>query len=302
MKKRLEVTIGELLKQAEAKLRHANIEEKNSKAKRILAGILGKPKEFLLMYDNQVIPQEVQESYQEAIEKLAKGTPLQYITGFQEFMGLTFQVTPDVLIPQPDTEVLVEEVLAVLQAIPIKQQKLATQKETEVTPKKHILDMCTGSGAIAISLAKYLPGMEVTGADISLAALSVAKENAKKNRVDVTWVQSDMFENIKEKYDIIVSNPPYIATKVIATLPQEVQCEPRLALDGGKDGLYFYEVLASTAHKFLKEKGMLALEIGFDQAVAVRRILEKTEKYEEIKVKQDLSKNDRVILAKLKEA
>ena len=181
-----------------------------------------------------------------------QGTPLQYITNHQEFMGYDFFVDENVLIPQPDTEILVEEVLKLAQA-----KKNCT-----------ILDMCTGSGCIGISLAKRLQkDVQITLVDISNKALKVAEKNAINNKVNVQLIQSDMFNNIdtSKKYDIIVSNPPYIETDEILNLNKQVQNEPHLALDGGKDGLDFYRIFANEAYKYLNKGGYLCLEIGYNQ-------------------------------------
>lgn len=238
--------------------------------------------------------------------------PLQYITNEQEFMKLKFYVDENVLIPQPDTEILVEQIIN-------------DYKEKEVK----ILDLCTGSGAIAISLAKYIKKSIVTATDISNKALQIAKLNAEKNlcHTRIKFMLSDMFANIengknydnkinntiendenlnkkinnnKDKilFDVIASNPPYIKTDVIKKLDITVQNEPILALDGGKDGLKFYKIIAENAYKFLNENGRLYLEIGYDQKQEVIGLLEKTNKYENIICIQDLAGNDRVIIAK----
>jgi len=199
--------------------------------------------------------------------------------GVAEFMGLKFKVTKDTLIPQPDTEILVEETLKVIK------------------PKDKVLDMCTGSGAIAVSIAKYKNNIKVVASDISKKALDVAISNAKFNNADITFIESDMFQNISQKFDVIVSNPPYIKTKVINALPKEVQKEPYIALDGGEDGLKFYKIFAKQAHNFLNENGMLFLEIGYDEAESVVALLKNTNKYKKIYVKKDLNKIDRVIIA-----
>ena len=167
--------------------------------------------------------------------------------------------------------------------------------------KKSVLDLCTGSGAIGVSIAKYSDTV-VTMSDISKNALEIAKKNAESNEVTdkCNFVLSDMFENIEGEFDIIVSNPPYIKTKVINTLDKEVQNEPQLALDGGEDGLNFYRIIAENAYKYLNKDGILALEIGYEQKEEVIALLEKVGQYTEIYCKKDLGDNDRIIVCKLK--
>lgn len=211
---------------------------------------------------------------------------MQYITNQQEFMKLNFYVDENVLVPRPDTEILVEEVIKI-----VKKQK-----------KEQILDLCTGSGAIGISIAKYVASSNVVLADISKEALQVAKKNAKQNGVEkqITLIQSNLFEKIQTTFDIIVSNPPYIRSKVIKTLQKEVQQQPQIALDGGEDGLFFYRDIIKKAKQYLNPNGYLCLEIGYDQKESVIGLLEESNQYQEIENKKDLSENDRVIIAKVR--
>ena len=238
-----------------------------------------------VLFKEEELRKEKEEQYQKMIQKIIEGTPLQYITNYQEFMKLPFYVNEHVLIPQPDTEVLVEEVIK------------RVGKEEGLT----ILDIGTGSGAIAISLATYLKSQleMIIGSDISEDALQVAKENARKNNVEIDFIKSDMWENIpKVLFDVIVSNPPYIASKVIPTLEVQVQKEPILALSGGKDGLLFYKRILKEAFLYMRPNGYLCLEIGYDQKESVIEIAKQQKQYDQIEAIQDLSGNDRCIIMK----
>lgn len=256
-------------------------------SKILLKHLLNANDSYLIINFDKAVELSVEEKFKESIELLKNEIPIQYITNYQEFMGLSFYVDSNVLIPQPDTEILVEEVLDIL------------KKDSD--KKKLVLDLCTGSGAIGISIAKYSEG-SVMMSDISKKALEIAKKNAERNEVadKCNFILSDMFESIDEKFDIIVSNPPYIKKEVISTLDKEVQNEPHLALDGGEDGLDFYKIIAENAYKYLNKDGILALEIGYDQKEEVISLLEKVGQYKEIYCKKDLGNNDRIIVCKLK--
>ena len=217
------------------------------------------------------------------IDKIINGKPIQYITNEQEFMKLKFYVDENVLIPQPDTEILAEKIIDEY-----------SDKEVK------IWDLCTRSGAIAISLAKYIKKSNIIATDISNKDIQIAKLNAEKNLVHkkIKFILSDMFKNIEnDTFDLIVSNPPYIKTDVINNLEKSVQNEPNIALDGGEDGLKFYKIIAENAYKFLNNNGKLYLEIGFDQKENVINLLQKTYKYNEITCIKDLAGNDRLIIA-----
>ena len=232
---------------------------------------------------NQSMPLSEEEekkvnSYFEAIQKRSEKIPLQYITGEQNFCGLDFYVNENVLIPRLDTEVLVEKIL-----------------ECE-EPGQSVMDMCTGSGCIAITLQK-LGGFQVMAVDISEEALTLARKNAQRNQAQVTFFQSNMFDQLSNtsKVDVIVSNPPYIESKVVDELDDEVKkYEPRLALDGMEDGLHFYRILAREGKRFLNEGGRLYAEIGFDQAEAVKEIFG-AQGFLDIQVYKDLAGLDRVV-------
>ena len=232
--------------------------------------------EYFLRMNEEMAPEE-EAKYREYIERREKRIPLQHITGTQEFMGLEFLVNEHVLVPRQDTEVLVETVLDDLQ------------------PGMDVLDMCTGSGCILLSLMKLRKDVCGTGVDISEEALDVARGNAEKLDVKATFLQSDLFEKVEGTYDVIVSNPPYIRTCVIEELEAEVRLyDPMLALDGKEDGLYFYRRIIGESVKFLKEKGKLYFEIGHDQGVDVKQLMEEAG-FSYVTVKKDLAGLDRVV-------
>lgn len=239
--------------------------------------------EIIANFDKEV-KEEQRVRYYLALIEIIQGMPIQYITNKQEFMKLDFYVDENVLIPQPDTEILVEKAI----------------EEAKKIENVEILDMCTGSGCIGISIAKNIENAKVTLVDISKYAIEIAKKNALRNKVEsqLTFIQSNMFEKVEKKFDIIVSNPPYIKTDVIPKLDKQVQNEPHIALDGGKDGLKFYKIIIEEAKKYLKENGKLILEIGYDQKEEVENLIKQSGQYKKIEVIKDLSQNDRVIIGK----
>lgn len=256
----------------------------------IMEEVTGFNKTAWLVHNCEDIPQEQYTCFKEMAERLLADEPVSYILGTREFMGLEFNVNRNVLIPRQDTEHLVEEVL-----------RSCDKKENILENPVRILDLCTGSGCIAISIKKFLDrkgtASEVIASDISEGALAVAKENAKKNDVQVSFIQSDMFENIEGKFDLIVSNPPYIPASQLRTLENKVVgFEPMGALYGGEDGLSFYRIIANEAKKYIKSGGRLFLEIGFDQGKTVPELL-KTAGFEEIEVLKDYNNLDRVVKA-----
>lgn len=267
-------------------LKDNNIENASNIARILLANLLNKSKEYLVINDKEELKEELVEKYNKYLKQIIEGYPLQYITHNQEFMKLNFYVDENVLIPQPDTEILVEEVINIC-------DKKYKNKEIK------ILDLCTGSGAIAISLGKYIQSAEITAIDISKKALEVATKNAKSNEVKIKFIKSNMFEDINDKYVIIVSNPPYIETNVISELSKQVQNEPKIALDGGADGLDFYREIAQNAYKYLETNGFLVMEIGYNQKDTVIEILSNENKYKNIECIKDLDNNDRVIKAQI---
>lgn len=280
------MTIKEALNKGMILLKSNQIDSPKLKARLLLQYVLKLKREQIIIYDNMQIEKEQEKEYLQNIQKLIKGIPLQHITNTQEFMKMNFYVNNNVLIPRPDTEILVEEVI-----------KLGKEKKNPV-----ILDLCTGSGAIAISIAKYLPSAKVYASDISKKALEIAKINAKNNGVSdkIKFINSDLFEKIKEmKFDIIVSNPPYIKTSEIKLLDNEVQKEPILALDGGKDGLDFYRKIVTEAYSHLKYESYLCFEIGYDQKEEVTKIIKDAKVYSKTYCKKDLYANDRIIVTQV---
>ena len=278
------MTIKEIQTKGMIMLKGSNIDSPKLKARLLLQYILKTPRQYLIVYDNEEVGKKEQWEYFVNIEKMTNGVPLQHITHSQEFMKMDFYVDENVLIPRPDTEILVEEVINIAQKIE--------------NPK--ILDLCTGSGAIAISIAKNVPNAEVYAIDISDAALSIARKNAKKLEAKVKFIKSNLFNKLeKKKFDIIVSNPPYIKRKDIDFLSKEVQKEPEIALDGGIDGLDFYKKITEQAIEYLKLGSYLCYEIGYDQKDDVMAIIQENKNYGGTYCKKDLCDNDRIIITKV---
>lgn len=281
------MTISDAIKKGMIELKNVNIEEPKLKARLLMQYVLNESRQYVIVNDMEQLDKAKEKQYLEEIKILKKGVPIEHITHQKEFMKMSFFVDKNVLIPRQDTEILVEEVIKIA-------KKINARK---------VLDLCTGSGAIAVSLAKYLPQAEITAIDISNDALKIAKKNAISNNVQnqITFISSDMFTNLgEEKFDIIVSNPPYIKTNVIKNLDIQVQSEPYIALDGGKDGLDFYKKIINESYQYLKYNGYLCLEIGFDQKIDVIELIENTERFTGTYSKKDLFDNDRIIVAQLK--
>lgn len=280
------MTIKEALTKGTIMLKGEDLDSPKIKARLLLQDILNRPRQYIIVHETDQIPEKIAKEYFSNIEKVKNGTPIEHITHLKEFMKMNFFVNENVLIPRQDTEILVEEALSIAKKI----------------NAKKILDLCTGSGAIAISIAKYLPGAEVTATDISREALRVAKRNATNNEVEdkITFIESNLFENIaKTKFDMIISNPPYIKREVIQKLSKEVQKEPLIALDGGYDGLDFYRKIIHQGYEFLKYGGYLCLEIGYDQREDVTELIETEQQYINTYCKKDLYDNDRIIITKV---
>lgn len=218
-------------------------------------------------------------------------TPIQYIMGKTEFCGLDFVVNENVLIPRPETELLVETGFELLQA---RSSTLTTNDE------RRILDLCTGSGCVAIALTKGILNCKMVASDISEEALGVAELNAEKHglRDRIEFVKSDLFSDLNGSFDVILSNPPYIAGVEFSDLPEEVLREPKIALYGGEDGLDFYRFIFSEAGKFLKHGGYIALEVGFGQAGSIKNMIETSGGYEFTGTIKDFNDIDRIITAR----
>lgn len=277
------MNLKEILKYGKEELIKNNIEDASIIAKELAEYIFKITRAQMIANNDMEFSKDQTDNYINSIKKISTGIPIQYITNNQEFMNLNFYVDENVLIPQPDTETLVEEVI------------------NEYKEKKcEILDLCTGSGAIAISLAKYINESNIVASDISMKALQIAKLNAEKNlvRKKIEFIESDMFNKIyKDDFDIIVSNPPYIKTKVIEKLDRQVKNEPYIALDGGADGLKFYKIIIENAYKYIKNEGKVFLEIGYDQKNELINLFKENNHYENIYSKKDLGGNDRIIVA-----
>lgn len=308
--------VRELLNKGRELLKKSGFEEYAVNAEMLFMYAAKVDKTWTIINSDAMLDDKVVKKYYELLARRVKGEPVQYIINEQCFMGLDFYVDENVLVPRYDTECLVEEVL-----------NYAKGKDIDA-----VLDVCTGSGAIAVSIAHLLDGKSNTrvyATDISLNAINVASKNAKLNNVSdkITFLVGDMFEPLKilrgslvndrndeikdvkcyignnnsleSGFDIIVSNPPYIKTSVISTLSKDVKFyEPHIALDGGYDGLNFYRLIAQNAHEYLRDSGLLALEIGHDQGNMVKSLLEND--YTNIQIKQDLAGLDRVVLAQKK--
>lgn len=281
---------GEAFRRGKERLLRAGVEDAEWDARLLLEHVCGTARSDLLVHGDRPVEAQEQRIYDSLIEKRTERIPLQHLTGVQEFMGLEFDVNGHVLIPRQDTEILVEEVLK------------------NIHDGMRVLDMCTGSGCILISLLRYTNDCEGVGADISGEALEVAGRNAEKllraraKTLDgeergsrYLFVESDLFEKIEGKFDVIVSNPPYIPSESIGTLMPEVRDhDPALALDGGEDGLFFYRRIVEGSRAHLFGGGMLFFEIGWDQARAVRELMERAG-FLEINVVKDYAGLDRVV-------
>lgn len=274
------MTYKEALAFGDLTLKAAEISEHRLDANRLLQFVCHTSSEALFSKPDYVLTKEEEDTYSDLIKKRAKHVPLQHLTNCQGFMGLDFFVNEDVLIPRQDTETLVEEAMIYLH------------------DGMRILDLCTGSGCILLSLLHYTNDCEGVGTDLSPKALTVARENAKRLSLDATFLEGDLFAPVEGTFDMIVSNPPYIRTCEIEELMPEVRdYEPFMALNGKEDGVTFYRRIAAEAPKYLKKGGMLLFEIGCDQGEAVSLML-KEAGFKDVTVKKDLCGLDRVVLGR----
>lgn len=263
------------------KLKEAEIGEAQLDARLLLEEVCGTDHNTLLCHGDREVSEAEEEQYRKALEQRAVHVPLQHLLGYQDFMGLRFQVNEHVLIPRQDTEILVEEAMRYLH------------------DGMRILDLCTGSGCILLSLLHYSNDCEGTGVDISKEALQVAALNAELLGIKADFFKSDLYEKVTGKFDLLVSNPPYIERKVIPTLMEEVrEYDPYIALDGGEDGLDFYRRIIGRAQDYLKRGGQILMEIGSGQAQAVSELLREAG-FKEIDICRDFAGLDRVVSGRL---
>lgn len=301
------MTYGEIFRDGTDKLKRAGIEEAALDARLLLEYVCGTDRSYLLAHEEEPVPEEKHRAYEAMIKRRAERIPLQQLTGVQYFMGLEFLVNEHVLIPRQDTEILVEEALKHLH------------------DGMRVLDLCTGSGCILISLLRYTNGCRGMGVDISKEALSIAGRNAEKllgvagcpdvdaeklpdatdcsasdeGTAQVQFLESDLFEKVEGSFDMIVSNPPYIPSSTVETLMPEVRDhEPRLALDGSADGLAFYRRITAECERYLEKGGMLFFEIGCDQGSAVSSLMEQAG-FLDVQVIKDYAGLDRVVCGTL---
>ncbi|MBQ8699943.1 MAG: peptide chain release factor N(5)-glutamine methyltransferase [Schwartzia sp.] len=274
-------TIGAILKWSEQYFGSHGAESPRLDAEVLLSYLLGQKRIFLYVHFDQPLTADELARYRELVKRRAAGEPVAYICGEKEFMGLAFHVTPAVLVPQPDTETLVEAAM----------DRLKGKEAVRVA------DICTGSGAIALALAHYLPGASVAATDISPEAIGIAKENAEQLELSARaeFFTGDLLAPLTGKsFDAIVSNPPYIPSAEIADLPREVRAEPKLALDGGADGLDFYRRLVTESAAILNDGGFLAVECGATQAGAIAEMAK--DDFGKTEIVRDLAGKERVVV------
>jgi release factor glutamine methyltransferase len=276
------MNVNDAYKNGINKLKNAGNEAPANDAGALLCFVAGCDRTFLFAHGTEALDDTCLAGYLALLERRAAGEPLQYLTGRQEFMSLSFRVGPGVLVPRQDTELLVETVINLC------------RERKEMT---ELLDIGTGSGCIAVSLAHYIPGCSVVAVDKMPDALAIAGKNALENGVAgrIEFIRSDLFEAITDRqFDIIVSNPPYIRTEDIDRLQKEVRChEPMTALDGGIDGLDFYREIIGTAPGFLRNRGFLVFETGYDQAAKVAVLM--ADRFRRISIHKDLAGIERVV-------
>lgn len=297
----MSLLVKEMLTMGEKQLMDSDIADATRDCKILYCYMMDIPFSKIILEYQEVLQDRLCDKYFELIDRRSKGEPVQYIMGSQEFMGLEFIVNENVLIPRQDTETLVEDALEIINTGTLRGEDMDVKRK-----EWDILDLCTGSGAIGVSLARIANKVNVTCSDISEGAIKVAKENAQKHGVakSVKFEQGDLFKPFskhfrKQKFDMIISNPPYIKSSIIPTLQKEVcEHEPLSALDGGESGLDFYERIVSGVGGHLRKSGVLLLEIGHDQGEAVSGLLSRNGEFTSIRVLKDLANRDRIVFAK----
>ena len=297
----MSLLVKEMLTMGDKQLMDSDIADATRDCKILYCYMMDIPFSKIILEYQEVLQDRLCDKYFELIDRRSKGEPVQYIMGSQEFMGLEFIVNENVLIPRQDTETLVEDALEIINTGTLRGEDMDVKRK-----EWDILDLCTGSGAIGVSLARIANKVNVTCSDISEGAIKVAKENAQKHGVakSVKFEQGDLFKPFskhfrKQKFDMIISNPPYIKSSIIPTLQKEVcEHEPLSALDGGESGLDFYERIVSGVGSHLRKSGVLLLEIGHDQGEAVSGLLSRNGEFTSIRVLKDLANRDRIVFAK----
>ena len=298
----MSLLIKELINIGTKQLEEAGVSDAAADARELYCFMKGIDRAALILRWQDVLQDNQCEEYFKLVGQRASRVPLQHITGRQEFMGLPFKVNDKVLIPRQDTETLVEDAIELMNKGTLRGQAYTDS----LTRGADVLDLCCGSGAIGISLAKLARGAKVICSDISEEAIKIAQQNAQLNNCrSVKFEKSDVFDVFRrktgnKKFNLIISNPPYVETGVIQSLQPEVRDhEPAMALDGGDDGLDFYRIIAQQAADHLKKDGVLMLEIGFDQKEAVKELLRETARFEKIIGLTDLTGKDRIVVATL---
>jgi release factor glutamine methyltransferase len=273
--KAIRPTVGSAISQGAQQLQEIGVAEPRREAGSLLAHLLGCDRTFVIAHADTVITVERQAAFQSLLKRRASGEPLQYITGHQEFFKLDFEVTPDVLIPRPETELIVETALELLQK----------------APAPYFADVGTGSGCIAISLLHELPSARAVALDMSTAALAVARRNSRRHNVEnrIELVESDLFSVLESDklFELILSNPPYVSRDEMKTIQRDVRAEPRTALEAGSDGLTVIRRLLREARPFLYPRGYFVFEIGFGQHDAVSLLIDRSV-WKLIEIRKDL--------------
>lgn len=287
------MTLGQTYKLGKEYLENAGIRDAEIDAWYLMEHITGYDRAYYFSHQEEELREQQTEEYKKMIEKRAQHIPLQHLTGVQEFMGYEFKVNENVLVPRMETEFLVEDAIDILRriyAVPYRAENKTIR----------VLDLCTGSGCIVISILKWMQknnvNIEGIAVDISEKALEVARENAEKLEVSPVFLQGDLFEPVEGKFEVIVSNPPYIPTQDIETLDPEVKDhDPYLALNGEEDGLHFYRRIIKESTEYMMPGGWMLFEVGHDQGKAVHRLM-REHGYSNVEVQKDLSGLDRIVV------